>query len=227
MLGSALLGGRRLEGEVCPEAGADEKVALRTLPALRTSLLELGTSPLLEPCCPLLVKVQLPGRCPRSGQEPGLGVPVLSCPVSKSPALPLTAVGPSLQLPETVSSAAKRGLGSADRGRTCGMSHTVPGQTGLCDADLVGRQEQEFQNNGVAEAWVQEVSSSVFRSLMPHPHPGIPSSLPVYLNGRSRLLGELETLPSPAACVHTRAPVSLSLPHPPLGVQWLKQGCTC
>lgn len=107
------------------------------------------------------------------------------------------------------------------------VSRTAPGQTGLCDADLVGRQEQEFQNNGAAEAWVQEVSSSVFRSLMPHPHPGIPSSLPVYMNGRSRLLGELETLPSPAAFVHTRAPVSLSLPHPPLGVQWLKQGCTC
>ena len=49
------------------------------------------------------------------------------------------------------------------------MSRTAPGQTGLCDADLVGRQEQEFQNNSAAEAWVQEVSSSVFRSLMPTP----------------------------------------------------------
>lgn len=144
--------------------------------------------------------------------------------MSKCPALPLTAVGPSFQLPESVSSAAKRGLGSADRGRTCGMSRTAPGQTGLCDADLVGRQEQEFQNNSAAEAWVQEVSSSVFRSLMPHPRPGIPSSLPVYLNGRCTLLGKLGTLPSPAACVHTRVPVSRSLPHPPLGVQWLERG---
>ncbi|XP_044790448.2 uncharacterized protein LOC123331130 isoform X1 [Bubalus bubalis] len=42
--------------------------------------------------------------------------------------------------------AAKRGLGSADRGRTRGMSRTAPGQTGLCDADLMGRQEQEFQS---------------------------------------------------------------------------------
>ncbi|XP_055415442.1 uncharacterized protein LOC129636178 isoform X6 [Bubalus kerabau] len=42
--------------------------------------------------------------------------------------------------------AAKRGLGSADRGRTSGMSCTAPGQTGLCDADLMGRQEQEFQS---------------------------------------------------------------------------------
>lgn len=107
------------------------QVALRTWPALQTNLPELGTSSLLGPCCPLLVEVQLPGQCPGGGQEPGLGVPVLSCPVSKCPALPLTAVGPTLQLPETVSSAAKRGHGSADRGRTCGVSRTAPDQTGL------------------------------------------------------------------------------------------------
>lgn len=88
------------------------------------------------------------------------------------------------------------------------MSRTAPGQTGLCDADLVGRQEQEFQNNSAAEAWVQEVSSSVFRSLMPHPRPGIPSSLPVYLNGRSTLLANLRHSP-PLLLVST-----LGLPYP-------------
>ena len=105
------------------------------------------------------------------------------------------------------------------------MSCTAPGRTGHCDADLVGRQEQEFQNNGAAEAWVQEVSSSVFRSLMPTLpwNPQLPSCLSQW---QKHAAGELETLPSTAACVHTRAPISRSLPHPPLGVQWLEQGCT-
>ena len=213
MFGSILFGGRWLEGAVCPEAGAGEKVALRTWPALRTSLF-LGLAALCWSRSSCLAGAQ--GAVRSQGWEfPFYPAPCPSAQLCHSllwvPLSNFLKLFPQLQ--------------------SVGLEVLTGGGRAVCHVQHLARQDSVMliwwaERSRSSRTTVQEVSSSVFRSLMSHPRPGIPSSLPVYLNGRSTLLLELETLPSPAACVHTRAPISRSLPHPPLGVQWLEQGRT-
>ena len=181
---------------MCPEAGAGEKVALRTWPALRTSLFFLGLAALCWSRSSCLAGAQ--GAVRSQGWEfPFYPAPCPSAQLCHSllwvPLSNFLKLFPQLQ--------------------SVGLEVLTGGGRVVCHVQHLARQDSVMliwwaERSRSSRTTVQEVSSSVFRSLMSHPRPGIPSSLPVHLNGRSTLLPNLRHSP-PLLLVST-----LELPYP-------------